>query len=110
MEPLPTVHPIVTAAGAYTHPAPPGGGSDHTKEHLQSDLSKRRTIEKESEKQDGRFEGDWHGESESSGDTFKFVPETGEIPASDKGILWGFLGVVTLWGVFGPGEKKDGKK
>lgn len=72
-------------------------------------MSKRRPIEKESEIQDGRFEGDWHGESESSGDTSKFVPETGEIPASDKGILWGIVGAVTLWGVFGP-EKKNRKK
>lgn len=106
IETPPTENSIITAAGAYTHPAPPGGGSDHTKEHLQSDFSKRRSVEKESEKQDGR---DWHAESDSNGNAFKFVPETGEIPASDKGILWGVLAAATLWGVFGPG-KKDRRK
>ena len=72
-------------------------------------MSKRRAIKKESEKQDGRFEGDWHGESESSGDAFKFVPETGKIPSSDKEILWTLVGAATLWCIFGR-RKKDARK
>jgi hypothetical protein len=29
----------------------------------------------------------------------------GEIPAADRGVLWGVLGAATLWGMFGPGKK-----
>ena len=104
-------HPIITAAGAHTHPAPPGGGSDHAREHLQSDSSKPRTGDRGPKKQDLRFEGDWSGEAGGTAEegTYKFVPEEGEIPVSDRGILWGVVGAATLWGVFGPGKKKDKK-
>jgi hypothetical protein len=98
---------IVTAAGAHTHPAPPGGAAG-TKEHLQSDSTKPRKG-KAREEQSGKFEGDWEGSAETEGETSKFEPETGDVPAADKGILWGIVGAVTLWGVFGPGRKKDRK-
>jgi hypothetical protein len=105
-------HTIITAAGAHTHPALPGRGADHSREHLQSDLSKRRTGERVAEKQEHRFEGDWSEGETSSGEaegTYKFVPEEGDIPVNDRGILWGVVGAATLWGVFGPG-KKGGRK
>ena len=104
-----TEHPIITAAGAHTYPAPPGRGADHTKEHLQSDSTKRRGPRAE-EKQSGKFEGDWGGEAGAEGeDTHKFVPEEGRIPPSEKGLLWGVLGAATLWALFGPGTKKSEK-
>lgn len=106
-----TEHAIITAAGAHTHPAPPGGGSDHAREHLQSDFTRRRAA-KETEEQSGKFEGDWHGhggDNEEGETLYRFVPEEKEIPVQDKGILWGIVGAATLWVVFGPGKKK-GKK
>jgi hypothetical protein len=101
--------PIVTAAGAHTHAALPGGGSHHTKEHLQSDSTAPRTGAKSAE-DTGKFEGDWthEGHGQENGETFKFVPEEGEIPVQDKGILWGIVGAATLWGVFGPKNKRHG--
>jgi hypothetical protein len=96
-------HPIITAAGAHTHPSPPGRSSLDTREHLQSDSSKPR--QSVTEIQDGKFEGDW--EHSTAKDEFKYEPEKGQISGGDKGILWAFVGAVTLWGVFGPG-KKDG--
>ena len=96
---------IVTAAGAHTHPAVPGRGPDHVREHLQSDSTKPRTWGKAEEKQESRFEGDWSGETSERDAVNKFVPEEGDVPAGDKGILWGIVGAVTLWGVFGPGKK-----
>ena len=91
---------IITAAGSYTHPAPTGRGSDRTIEYLQRDSTKPRSETKESEMQSGK---DSYGESQQ--DPFKFVPEEGEIPANERGILWGLVGAATLWGLFGPGKK-----
>jgi hypothetical protein len=102
---IPEMHvetPIITAAGAHTHPAPPGGGADIVREHLQSDSSRRRTGRK-SEAQDGRYEGDWASEEGETG--FKFVPEEGEISGTDKTVLWGIAGATALWGLFGPRNK-----
>jgi hypothetical protein len=95
----------VTAAGAHTHPAPPGRGG--SREHLQSDLSKPKGRP-DREKQSGKFEGDyWEGETagEKQEEAFRFVPESGDVPGADKGILWGVVGAATLWGIFGPGKK-----
>jgi hypothetical protein len=101
--------PIITAAGAYTHPAPPGKGSEITREHLQSDSSKPKAPAKSAE-ETGKFEGDWNeSASQQQHETYKFEPEQGEIASNDKGILWGVVGAATLWGVFGPGKKKDKK-
>jgi hypothetical protein len=69
---------------------------------LQSDSSKPKVVNP-TEKQDGKFEGDWSGQDET--ETFHFEPETGNIPSQDRGILWGVVGAATLWGVFGPGKK-----
>lgn len=99
--------PIVTAAGAHTHPAPPGKGSDLTREHLQSDSSKPKA--QRSEEETGKFEGDWSESASHEQDNYKFEPEQGGISNNDKGILWGVVGAATLWGVFGPGKKKDRK-
>ena len=99
----------MTAAGAHTHPAPPGRGG--SSEHLQRDLSKPKG-KADTEKQSGKFEGDyWEGETagEREDEAYKFVPENGAVPGADKGILWGVVGAATLWGVFGPGKKKDRK-
>jgi SAP domain len=99
--------PIITAAGAHTHPTPPGGGSDSTKEHLQSDSTRRGRVTKELEKQHGKFEADWHAaEDGGTGETHKFVPEQGEIPASERGILVGVIGAAILWIFFGPRSKE----
>jgi hypothetical protein len=95
-------HPIITAAGAHTHPAPPGRGANHTKEHLQSDRSRPQVVQKPDE-QVGKFEGDWHVESGNiEAQEFKFEPEKGEISSSDKTILVGIIGLVALWALFGP--------
>jgi hypothetical protein len=98
--------PIITAAGAHTHPAPPGKGSEITREHLQSDSSKPRGLKSE-EATSGKFEGDWSesGSQQEQQQKYKFEPEQGEIASNDKGILWGVVGAATLWGVFGPGKK-----
>jgi hypothetical protein len=65
----------------------------------------------DTEKQSGKFEGDyWEGETaEEKDEAYKYVPESGAVPGADKGILWGVVGAATLWGVFGPGKKKDRK-
>jgi hypothetical protein len=100
-------HPIITAAGAHTHPAPPGSSSGGSREHLQSDSSKPRT-QASTEKQDGRFEGDRsrYADSGAVEATYHFEPEMGDIPAADRNFLWGVVGAATLWGMFGPGKKK----
>jgi hypothetical protein len=95
--------PIITAAGAHTHPAPPGRSSLSTKEHLQSDSSRPKKYAREA--QVGKFEGDWE-QSGAAEEDYKFERDQGDIAKNDKGILWGIVGAATLWGVFGPGKKK----
>lgn len=65
-------------------------------------------MTKEREKQHGKFEADWHAteDGNETGETHKFVPEKGEIPASERGILFGVIGAAALWLFFGPGKKE----
>ena len=44
-----------------------------------------------------------------SAEEFKFVPESGEIPGGERGVLYGIVAGITLWGLFGPGKKKENK-
>ena len=96
---------ISTVAHEDTHFVRPGGGSHDTKEHLQSDQSKRRSSTVKSSAS-AETEGFWG----SNAAEFKFVPEQGEVPAQDKGVLLGVVGAAALWGLFGPGKKKKERK
>jgi hypothetical protein len=53
------------------------------------------------EEQKGSFEGDWDGFDRGK-EGERFVPDEREIGSQERGVLWGLVGVATLWGVFGP--------
>ena len=82
-----------------------------TREHLQSDSTRPRSSgRREGERQYGQYEGDWapaEKEEEKYSAKYKFVPEDGDIPASERGVLWAVVGAVVLWGVFGPRNRRE---